>query len=63
MGVVSERLPEAAFERLYGTTCPAYRCAQRQGRMLRDGAEYDSWTAGSGDGDSLIARELVLSEP
>ena len=43
MGIVSERLPEAAFERLYGTRCPAAHCAAVQGRSLRDGAEYDSW--------------------
>lgn len=43
MGVVSDRLPEVAFERHYGFTCPAARCAASQGRALRDGAEYDSW--------------------
>lgn len=43
LGVVSERLPEDAMQRLYEFTCPAYRCAERQGRMLCDGAEYDSW--------------------
>jgi len=45
-GVVSERLPEDAFKELYGRTCPAARCAEMQGRSLRDGAEYDSWRAG-----------------
>ena len=45
-GVVSERLPEDAFRELYGRTCPAARCAEMQGRSLRDGAEYDSWRAG-----------------
>ena len=44
MGIVSERLPEEAFERHYGFSCPAARCAAAQGRALRDGAEYDSWT-------------------
>ncbi len=44
MGIVTERLPEAAFERQYGFTCPAARCAAVQGRALRDGAEYDSWS-------------------
>ena len=44
MGIVSERLPEAAFERHYGFRCPAARCAAAQGRALRDGAEYDSWS-------------------
>lgn len=43
LGVVTERLPEDAFRRLYGRTCPAARCAEVQGRALRDGAEYDSW--------------------
>lgn len=45
-GVVSERLPEDAFERLYGRRCPAEWCAAAQGRGLRDGGEYDSWCAG-----------------
>jgi septum formation protein len=45
-GVVSERLPEDAFKELYGRICPAARCAEMQGRSLRDGAEYDSWRAG-----------------
>lgn len=62
-GIVSERLPEAAFERLYGFTCPAYRCAQWQGRAITDGAEYDSWAAASGDGERLVPRELLLREP
>lgn len=44
VGVVSERLPETAFERLYGFRCPAAHCAAAQGRSLRDGAEYDSWS-------------------
>lgn len=43
VGIVTERLPEAAFSQLYGRTCPAARCAEVQGRSLRDGAEYDSW--------------------
>lgn len=43
LGVVTERLPEDAFRALYGRTCPAARCAEVQGRSLRDGAEYDSW--------------------
>lgn len=43
MGVVSERLPESAFELLYGFRCPAARCAAAQGPSLRDGAEYDTW--------------------
>ena len=43
LGVVTERLPEDAFRSLYGRTCPAARCAEVQGRSLRDGAEYDSW--------------------
>lgn len=43
MGVVSERLPETAFERLYGFRCPAAHCAAVQGRSLRNGAEYDTW--------------------
>lgn len=43
-GVVTQRLPEDAFRQLYGKACPAQRCAEVQGRALRDGAEYDSWT-------------------
>lgn len=43
IGVVTQRLPEDAFEQLYGSTCPAERRAEAQGRALRDGAEYDSW--------------------
>lgn len=43
-GVVTQRLPEDAFRQLYGSTCPAQRCAELQGRALRDGAEYDSWS-------------------
>lgn len=43
MGIVSERLPEVAFERHYGFICPAARCAATQGRTLRDGADYDTW--------------------
>ena len=46
VGVVTERLPEEAFAKLYGSTCPARRCAEAQGRALRDGAEYDSWRSG-----------------
>lgn len=45
VGVVTQRLPEDAFKQLYGSTCPAQRCAEAQGRALRDGAEYDSWTS------------------
>lgn len=59
LGVVSERLPEAAFERLYGFTCPAYRCAQWQGRNVRDGAEYESWSPASGGREGLLPRQLV----
>lgn len=42
-GIVSERLPEDAFERCFGFRCPARHRAAAQGRALRDGAEYNSW--------------------
>ncbi len=44
-GVVTQRLPEGAFAELYGKTCPARRLADLQGRSLRNGADYDSWSS------------------
>ena len=43
IGVHPLERPEPAFERRFGFTCPAWRAAYRQGRNLRDGAEYESW--------------------
>ncbi|HET8567765.1 MAG TPA: Maf family protein [Candidatus Limnocylindria bacterium] len=44
MGVVAATMPEPAFAARFGFECPAYRCAYAQGRALRDGAEYASWS-------------------
>ena len=38
---VPER-PEPAFSRAFGFECPAWRIAYAQGRLLRDGADYDT---------------------
>ena len=42
MGLAMPARPEQAFERAFGFTCPASWRAQAQGRLLRDGAEYDT---------------------
>ena len=41
-GVAVPERPEPAFARAFGFTCPAWRIAYAQGRLLRDGAEYDA---------------------
>ena len=43
-GVVAHERPEVACQRHFDFTCPVWRAAQRQGRALRDGAEYASWS-------------------
>jgi len=44
VGVVARERPEAACQAHFVFTCPVWRAAQRQGRALRDGAEYRSWS-------------------
>jgi septum formation protein len=44
VGVVARERPEAACQAHFAFTCPVWRAAQRQGRALRDGAEYRSWS-------------------
>ena len=41
-GVAMPERPEPAFTRAFGFVCPAWRTAYAQGRLLRDGAEYDT---------------------
>ncbi|HEV2249201.1 MAG TPA: Maf family protein [Candidatus Limnocylindria bacterium] len=45
-GVAMPVRPETGFENAFGFSCPAWRRAYAQGRMLRDGQEYDSTTGG-----------------
>lgn len=47
-GVAPRERPERVCQRHFGFRCPVWRLAQRQGRALRDGAEYDSWSEGVG---------------
>ena len=42
-GVVARERPERACQRHFHFTCPVWRIAQRQGRSLYFGAEYESW--------------------
>ena len=42
-GVASTDRPERACQSHFAFVCPVWRTAQRQGRALRDGAEYASW--------------------
>lgn len=44
VGVVPRERPEAACQAHFDFVCPVWRAAQRQGRALRDGAEYRSWS-------------------
>ncbi|MGH2500169.1 MAG: Maf family protein [Candidatus Limnocylindria bacterium] len=46
MGVATAELPEPAFERRFGFACPAWRRAYAQGRLIHDGASYDSHGVG-----------------
>jgi septum formation protein len=43
-GVVPRERPEIVCQAHFGFVCPVWRKAQRQGRALRDGAEYRSWS-------------------
>jgi septum formation protein len=43
-GVTTVERPERACQAHFSFTCPVWRSAQRQGRALRDGAEYASWS-------------------
>ncbi len=42
-GVATTERPERACQEHFAFACPVWRSAQRQGRALRDGAEYASW--------------------
>jgi len=44
VGVVSRERPEIACQAHFDFACPVWRAAQRQGRALRDGGEYRSWS-------------------
>ena len=43
-GVVARGRPQAVCQAHFAFACPVWRAAQRQGRALRDGAEYRSWS-------------------
>jgi len=43
-GVVPRERPEIVCQAHFGFVCPVWRMAQRQGRALRDGADYRSWS-------------------
>ena len=43
-GVVPRARPEVECQEHFEFACPVWRSAQRQGRALRDGAEYRSWS-------------------
>ncbi len=43
-GVVPRERPEIVCQAHFAFACPVWRAAQRQGRALRDGAEYRSWS-------------------
>jgi len=44
VGVVPRERPEAVCQAHFDFACPVWRAAQRQGRALRDGASYASWS-------------------
>lgn len=44
VGAVSRERPEAVCQEHFAFVCPVWRAAQRQGRALRDGADYRSWS-------------------
>jgi septum formation protein len=44
VGVVPGERPEVVCQKHFAFACPVWRAAQRQGRTLRDGAEYRSWS-------------------
>jgi septum formation protein len=43
-GVAPRERPEVACQAHFDFVCPVWRAAQRQGRALRDGGEYRSWS-------------------
>ena len=43
-GAVARQRPEAVCQAHFGFACPVWRTAHRQGRVLRDGAAYRSWS-------------------
>ena len=43
-GVATHERPEVACQMHFDFACPVWRAAQRQGRAVRDGAEYASWS-------------------
>jgi len=43
-GVVPRARPEVVCQAHFDFACPVWRAAQRQGRALRDGAEYRAWS-------------------
>lgn len=43
-GVVPRARPEIVCQAHFAFVCPVWRKAQRQGRALRDGADYRSWS-------------------
>jgi septum formation protein len=44
VGIVAMTRPEVACQQHFEFECPVWRAAQRQGRALRDGGEYRSWS-------------------
>jgi septum formation protein len=44
VGVVPPVRPEVVCQEHFGFACPVWRAAQRQGRALREGGEYRSWS-------------------
>jgi septum formation protein len=44
VGVVTRERPEIVCQAHFAFVCPVWRAAQRQGRALRDGGEYRSWS-------------------
>ena len=43
-GIVATARPEVACQQHFACVCPVWRAAQRQGRALRDGGDYRSWS-------------------
>lgn len=44
VGVVARERPEIVCQAHFAFACPVWRAAQRQGRALRGGGEYRSWS-------------------
>jgi nucleoside triphosphate pyrophosphatase len=44
VGVVAGQRPDTACQAHFAFVCPVWRAAHRQGRALRDGGEYRSWS-------------------